>query len=150
MSSYWVSFSWFLISSALYNFKIVITTKPITIDSFMDIIDRHQVTVAVCSPPFGNVLLKSNNLRSLPSIRAAIVAGSPFTEKLINNLKSIFPNGVVRCGYGCTESDCISQTKLNGPNGACSGYPFDNIKIKVSDQASLNLFIKAIKNNFRL
>ncbi|CAG9811411.1 unnamed protein product [Chironomus riparius] len=134
MSSYWVSFHWFLISSALYNFKIIITTKPITPINWMDIIERHQVTVAVCAPRFGQVLLKSSNLRKLFGLRAVIVAGSSFSEKFINDLMPIFPNAVVQCGYGCTECDCISSTRKVGPKGSSSGYPFDNVNIKIVDE----------------
>lgn len=131
MSSFWVSFSWFLISSVLYNSKIVITTKPVTPDLWMDIVERHQVTVAVCVPRFGQILLNSQNLRIIQSLRAVIVAGSSFSEKFINDLIPIFPNALIQCGYGCTESDCISETRKDGPKGASSGYPFYNIKIKV-------------------
>lgn len=131
MSTYWVSFHWFLVASALYSFKIIITTKPVSPDLWMDIIERHKVTVAVCAPRFGQVLLNSVNLRKISSLRAVIVAGSSFSESFINNLIPIFPNAVIQCGYGCTESDCITTTRKIGPKGASSGYPFNNVQIKV-------------------
>ena len=132
MTSYWISFHWFLVKAALYNFKIVMTTKPVTPDLWMDIIDRHQVTVAVCVPRFGQALFSSVNLRKLLSLRSVIVAGSTFSEKFIDKIIPLFPNATIECGYGCTESDCITSTRKLGPKGSSSGFPFDNVMIKVS------------------
>lgn len=99
----------------------------------MDIIDRHQVTVAVCIPQFGSLLLKSKNLRQLPSLRIIPVGGTPFTKKLITDLEPLFPNGHIRCTCGCTEGDQLFVMGQEDPKGTNSGYPFKNVKIKVKN-----------------
>lgn len=140
MWSYSISFIWFIVTCALYDMKFVITTKPTVPDLWMDIVDKHKVTFTVCPPRFGSVFLKSKSVRPLPSLKHVIVAGSSFNEKLIDSLIPLFPNGIVRCGYGCTESDSISSTTRDGPKGSSSGYPFKNVQIKVNYAMSYQFY----------
>lgn len=132
MSSYWVSFAQLLIYCAFFNGKYVIITNPITVDIWMDIVERHQVTIVIIVPVFGKFLLNSTKVRKLPSIRTVVVGGERLTENVLNGLTSIFPNGLIQCIFGCTEKIIVSQTGEDGLNGISSGYPTCNVKIKVS------------------
>lgn len=131
MSSYWVSFYWFLITCPLYNSKMVITSTPMTIDLYMDIIEIQNATVIACIPKIASLLVKLYKHKTFSNVKVVIVAGAAFTEKIVNEIASIFPKATIHCGYGCTECDCISNTGKNGPKGSSSGYPNLNVNIKV-------------------
>lgn len=131
VSSYWISHPQFLISCALYGAKFVITKIPSGPDLWMDIIDRHKVTIVFSVPAFIAVLLKSNKIRKFESLKAVIFAGCVIPQKFVEKVQPLIPNGQVYCCYGSTESDMITSTGNDGPKGTSSGCPSRNFKIKV-------------------
>lgn len=135
MPSYWISFFTIFIKAALYNTKAVIRTDPINIDLWMDVVERRQVTRIVIVPVIGQILLKSKNLRPLPSIKSVIVGGERFSENFLNDLTPIFPNAIIQCLYGSTEHVLLTISREDGPFGASSGYPFYNSQIKIVDES---------------
>jgi len=131
VSSYWISHPLYLVVCALYGYKLVITRIPSTPDLWMDIIDRHKVTVVFSVPAFVAVLLKSNKVRKFESLRVVVFAGCPIPQRFIEKVEPLIPNGQVYCCYGSTESDIISVTSSDGTKGTSSGFPSRNFKIKV-------------------
>ena len=67
-------------------------------------------------------------------MRAHIIGGSIFTEKLIKDLDEYFPNGKSLVGYGLTEADTVTfSCPDEGTVGTSSGYPYYNTNIKIVD-----------------
>ncbi|KAL7013479.1 hypothetical protein ACKWTF_015415 [Chironomus riparius] len=138
--SYWTLHMLFTIYSVLYCMPSVITAKNLTPELWIDIIERHKVTAVFSSPRFCALLLKSKKIRRMDSMRAHIVGGSVFTEKLIKDLDEYFPNGKSLVGYGLTEADTVtSSSGYEGTVGTSSGYPFIGVQIKIIDENGNNL-----------
>ncbi|KAL7012683.1 hypothetical protein ACKWTF_014983 [Chironomus riparius] len=137
--SFWVTYLYMLMQSALYGFKMVITSQRMTPELFMDIVDRHQVSFLFCPPPFGHVLLNSPKLRRMESPLRILVAGTVFTNEYIDKLKEVFPNGTIMACYASSESDILASSLENGVCGLSSGYPADGVNIKVVDENEQNL-----------
>ncbi|XP_070508337.1 uncharacterized protein [Chironomus tepperi] len=132
--SFWVTYIFFLTYCGLYGYKMIITSKRMTPELWMDIVDRHQVTFAFCPPPFGQALLKSPKLRKMESPKRITVAGTVFTEELIEKLKVLFPNGTIMANYASSESDSLAASADSGACGLSSGYPADGVSIKIVDE----------------
>ncbi|KAL7013480.1 hypothetical protein ACKWTF_015416 [Chironomus riparius] len=133
--SYWTLHMLFTVYSVLYSIPCVITAKPLTPELWMDIVDRHKVTVVFSSPRFCSLLLKSKKIRKMNSMRAHILGGSVFTEKLLKDLEEYFPNGKSMVGYGITEADAIAvPSEDEGIIGLSSGYPFIDVQIKIFNE----------------
>lgn len=130
-SSFWVSYMYTQMFCALYGFKMIITSKRLTPELWMDIVERHQVSLVFCPPPFGHVLLNSPKLRKMESPKHITVSGTVFTQDYIDKLKEIFPNGIIMANYASSESDSLSTSLDSGVCGLSSGYPADGVKIKV-------------------
>ena len=92
----------------LYSMPTVITSQTLTPELWMDIVDRHKITVAYVNPRFCSTLQISEKLRKLDSIRILNVGGSVFTKKLIKDVAKNFPNWKVLTCYGTTEGDGIA------------------------------------------
>ncbi|KAL7013476.1 hypothetical protein ACKWTF_015412 [Chironomus riparius] len=138
--SYWATHLLFSIYGALYNIPTIITSQTITPELWMDIVDRYKVTAVMVAPRICASILKSDKLRKLESIRIAIVGGSVFTSKLIQDFAKIMPNGKLLTGYGATEIDSVSMaSKCEDSLLCCSGYPYNNTEIKVVDDNGASL-----------
>lgn len=142
--SFWITHMHMLMYCALYGYKMIITSQKVTPELWMDIVDRHQVSFLFCPPPFGHVLLSSPKLRKMDSPRRIIVAGTVFTQELIDKLKEVFPNGTIMASYASSESDNLTTSLESGVCGISSGYPADGVKIKVSLKSQLAIRQKVI------
>lgn len=139
MPSFWTLHIQLTTLGILYNIPVVISAQPLNPELWVDIVDKHKVTVIFTSPRFGSVILTARNLRKLESVRFLTMGGSVFTEKLIKDLNEILPNGMVAPGYGLTEADCVGMhMHKNEICGLSSGYPFVNTKIKIVDENGIS------------
>lgn len=132
MSSYWASFIYVFIICALFNGKAVIVTDSITVDLWMDIIEKHNVNAVLIVPVYAQLLLKSSKLRKLPSIRNVVVSGERFSRQILTGLASVLPNALIQCCYACTELVPITISGSEPTSGISSGYLSYNVNVKVS------------------
>lgn len=139
VTSYWISHSLFLINSALYGIKFVITKAPLGPDLWMDIIERHNVTIVFSVPAFIALLLKSNKIRKFETVKTVIFAGCPVPPHFIEKVQPLIPNGSSYICYGATEFDVIANTGASGTKGTSSGFPARNFVIKVRFNSRLIL-----------
>ncbi|XP_070507515.1 uncharacterized protein [Chironomus tepperi] len=138
--SYWTLHMNFAIYSVLYSIPSVITAQPLTPELWMDIVDRHKVTVVFSSPRFCSLLLANKKIRKMNSVRSHMLGGSVFTEKLLKDLIEVFPNAKSYVGYGLTEADAIViPSEDEGNVGLSSGYPFINVQMKIVDENGVAL-----------
>jgi acyl-coenzyme A synthetase/AMP-(fatty) acid ligase len=122
----------YTVYSVLNEIPSVITFERLTSELWIDIVDRHKVTIVFASMALAGSILRSKNLKKLDSVRIFIMGGSVFPEKMIRDLEKIFPNGKVMACYGSTETDFLSApSELEGTFGQSSGYPYYNTDIKI-------------------
>lgn len=127
--------------AALYGQKNIITRKNITIDLYVDIINRHNVSVVMCRPNIGVELLCATNIRPMPSVRELIVGSTTFSAKLLEDLKPLFPNAYITPVFGCTEGGVIFAIPEGKVKCRSTGLPFRNVQVKVMFVNFLEIFL---------
>lgn len=81
---------------------------------YLQLIEKHGVTVLCCTPTEYRFMAKADNLASynLQSLRSAVSAGEPLNREVIETFKRHF-NVDVRDGYGQTENTLLIGTLKN-------------------------------------
>jgi len=126
--------------ATLYNIPTVLTSKPLTPELWMDILDRYKVTIVFASMALAGSILRCKTLKKMESVRIFIMSGSVFTEKMISDLENIFPNGKVLVCYGTTETDFLAvPSEKEKTVGLSSGYPYCNTEIKIVSETGSSL-----------
>ncbi|XP_070507513.1 uncharacterized protein [Chironomus tepperi] len=138
--TYWTIHMVLTTFSVLYNIPNVITAETLTPELWMDIVDRHKVTVVFSSIAFAASIIRSKKLRKMESIRIFSTGGSVFSEKLMQDLQEIIPNGKVIFGYGMTEIGRVSTASGDERSiGLTSGYLHYNVQAKICDETGTAL-----------
>ncbi|KAL7013478.1 hypothetical protein ACKWTF_015414 [Chironomus riparius] len=133
--SYWTINMLLTSYATFYNMPTVITAQYLSPELWMDIIDRHKINIVFASPRYLSMVMKSDKLRKLESIRYLIFGGTVCTKKLITDVIKIIPNGKVINCYGATEADNIAVSCKNEDSlDLSSGFPFYNVQIKVVNE----------------
>lgn len=111
------------------------------INSFLNLVNKHGVTVAPVVPPIVLAIAKSPDLNKydLSSIRILKSGGAPLGKELEDTVRTKFPNAILGQGYGMTEAGPVltmslafAKEPLNVKAGAC-GTVVRNAEMKIVD-----------------
>lgn len=70
-------------------------------------------------------------VRPLRSVKTLIVGGCPITESFVESLRDVYPNAMIRSGYGTSECGVVTLNYTKTVKGANSGCVLANIDFKV-------------------
>lgn len=132
-SLYWISGVAFLVIGTLYGHQRVITTQAFSPGMMIDIIERFQVTTLFTIPAMVALMLQSNNLSTMMSLRVIISGGAVLAKNLCEAMKQFIPNGIISNIYGVTEGDIVADS-FNEQRFGSVGKPSLNVDIKIIDK----------------
>ena len=100
---------------------------------FIDLLDRHRVTVVIVPPPVMPLLARSP--RDLPAVELIVSGGAPLGAELQQAVAARFPHAAVGQGYGLTETTAVGtmpDRELGTEPGSC-GRLMPNTELRVVD-----------------
>lgn len=89
----------------------VVTMSRYTLQSMLQYVERYKITVATLVPPIYVVLVKNAELvarHDTSSLKLLATGAAPLRADTMKAIQSMFPQCVIRQGYGMTESPLIS------------------------------------------
>lgn len=89
----------------------VVTMARYSLPAMLQYVARFKITVATLVPPIYVVLVKSAELVAkydLSSLRILATGAAPLREDTMKAIQAMFPQCVIRQGYGMTETPLIS------------------------------------------
>ncbi|RVW21659.1 4-coumarate--CoA ligase 1 [Vitis vinifera] len=117
----------------------ILIMQKFEINTLMELVQKHKVTIAPFVPPILLAIAKSPvaHQYDLSSIRTVISGAAPMGKELEDSLGSKLPNAVIGQGYGMTEagpvlSMCLAFAKepFEIKSGAC-GTVVRNAEMKI-------------------
>lgn len=141
-SLYWAVGINYLLANVFYQFKLILTSKEITVPILVDFIERWNLNTFYVDAYLSFALKKLG--KTFPSVRAVINGGSAITERLIVEQQELFPNAVVLAGYGSTEADALAFGKAFDKIGS-SGVLQKNVMMKVRNFLKFSKIIEKIE-----
>nr|ACZ64784.1 4-coumarate:CoA ligase [Galega orientalis] len=111
------------------------------INVFLNLVNKHGVSVAPVVPPIVLAIAKSPDLNKydLSSIRILKSGGAPLGKELEDTVRAKFPKAILGQGYGMTEAGPVltmslafAKEALNVKAGAC-GTVVRNAEMKIVD-----------------
>ncbi|MGJ8638655.1 MAG: fatty acid CoA ligase family protein [Opitutaceae bacterium] len=121
-------------------------SRPATVDpaKIVQAIQQNEVTNSFGSPALWTKIARHCEAHSitLPSIRRILMAGAPVPPALMEQMRSILPNGEIYTPYGATEALPVSSISaeevlretaartLSG-EGTCVGVPLPGVSVRI-------------------
>ena len=121
-------------------------SRPATVDAekIVRAIQQNKVTSSFGSPALWTKIARYCHTRklTLPSIRRILMAGAPVPPGLMQQMKSIVPNGEIHSPYGATEalpissisaSQVVQETAIltQAGEGTCLGLPLEGVDVRI-------------------
>ncbi|MDQ8193552.1 fatty acid CoA ligase family protein [Coraliomargarita sp. SDUM461004] len=121
-------------------------SRPATVDpaQIVRAIEQNSVTNSFGSPALWTKIARYCERESivLPSVRRILMAGAPVPPALMQQMRTIIPNGEIHTPYGATEalpvssisaSEVLQQTAARTQlgEGTCVGRPLPNVAVRV-------------------
>lgn len=128
---YWTIQSICIFWNILYDAKRIITTREITPEWFMEIIEKFQPTFVLCRSGIRYPLMRSKTIRKSERKLIFTLTGVVITEDIVDGLKPIFPNAIFLGAYGMTEVDFVTIAPILQKKTS-SGVVVDNVQVKVN------------------
>jgi 4-coumarate--CoA ligase len=135
---YWISGVFFLIIGSLYGQKRVITQEVFSPKKFVDIVNRHKVSVFMSAPSAMAQFHQSADAKSLDFLEYLFMGGAIVSKALCEAIQPFLPNGVVKTGYGTTEVDLSAESYYFSRIGSV-GSVAPNVQLKIIDEKGENL-----------
>jgi acyl-coenzyme A synthetase/AMP-(fatty) acid ligase len=114
----------------------VFTKKPFDTSTFMDIVERYQITNVNTPPSQISLLLNSEEFLSsnTQSLQTFMVVGSIFSKTMREKFEKHFPDKIVMIPYGMTET-FVSMSKPSEYRIEFSvgSILFPNVQVKIVD-----------------
>lgn len=129
-------------------------SRPATVnpDDIVRAIQQNEVTNSFGSPALWTKIARhcAQYSITLPTIRRILMAGAPVPPALMEQMRSIIPNGEVHTPYGATEalpvssiaaSDVLADTaaRTQQGDGTCVGHPLPGVEVKIIEAADVPL-----------
>lgn len=130
LGPYWSTSLFLLIYNGLFGYKRVISSEKFSPESFLDIIERREVTSIICTPSLGENILRSKHCRPLQSVTNVLIGGQKFNKNFTHRIQKVFPNAPLMTLYGSTEMDLVTIS-FRGLKETSSGQINYNFSAKV-------------------
>ena len=121
-------------------------SRPATVDpeKIVRAIRQNEITNSFGSPALWTKIARYCESRqiTLPSIRRILMAGAPVSPALMEQMRSIIPNGEIYTPYGATEAlpvssiaatEVLNETASDTRDGAgtCVGLPLPGVAVRI-------------------
>ena len=133
---FWGSAFRSLFLSALTNHSRVVTKKPYTPETFIEMATKHKASSLNLNPPGWTLLLQSTAIHTFdPKYVTMVVSiGGIFTEELRKKMKKFFPSAYFMNLYGMTEITGAYSFPGQPIDGLSVGYVTPNHSMKIVDE----------------
>ena len=84
----------------------VVTVPRFEPQGFIDLLERHRVSIVIVPPPVMPLLARSP--RDLPAVELIVSGGAPLGAELQRAVAERFPHAAVGQGYGLTETTAVA------------------------------------------
>lgn len=114
----------------------ILTTRKFSIDTFIQLVEKYQITNVLMAPYTLNSLLNSQRFRSSnnESLRTFFISGAILSEEARKKFDEVLPNRSLTIGYGMTEQAATVTKPLEYRQGLSVGSMIvSNISIKIID-----------------
>lgn len=122
----------FNILSTLANGGTIYLNFPFKLDSFTNFIDQFSINTVICLPYMINLLSDKQRFLKVKSLN---LTSSITTRPVYDKAKTIFPNALIKIGYGTTEigSRIFGKHPFLPTPPLSVGYPFDDIQYRLRE-----------------
>jgi acyl-CoA synthetase (AMP-forming)/AMP-acid ligase II len=127
------------LGSALAAGARLVTVPRFDPAGFVELLERHEVTVAIVPPPVMPLLARSP--RDLPRLQLIVSGGAPLGAELQQAVAERFPHAAVGQGWGLTETTACGTMpdRERGTAPGSAGRLMPNVELRVSDEGELLL-----------
>ncbi|KAG5682435.1 hypothetical protein PVAND_011788 [Polypedilum vanderplanki] len=133
-SPYWLSGLNCMIFQFLHGRKRLITSKPYTPETFLNLIEKYKINDTFLVPPLLSLLIDTPRFKEadLSSIKYFVTGGLYVSENLRIVVQQKLINGKIKIGYGMTEfGGLLAETQDEFHLGTSVGYPTHNTEVKI-------------------
>ncbi|KAJ8711535.1 hypothetical protein PYW07_008777 [Mythimna separata] len=136
----WATFTMYVTASVAYHVPIVMTTKKVTAEHVIELMEMYRPTWAYFSPSFAVSLLALVRPDQLSSLETLVLLGSPATPELMATLQKKLPKDCHLCdGYGTTETHGYIAIPDREAPLKSNGWPLNFMHYKIIDESGQEL-----------
>ena len=127
------------LGSALAAGARLVTVPRFDPAGFIDLLERHEVTVVIVPPPVMPLLARSP--RDLPRVQLIVSGGAPLGADLQQAVSDRFPHAAVGQGWGLTETTACGTVpdRDRGTAPGSAGRLMPNVELRITDEGELLL-----------
>jgi acyl-CoA synthetase (AMP-forming)/AMP-acid ligase II len=121
------------LGSALAAGARLVTVPRFDPADFLDLLERHRVSVVIVPPPV--IPLLAHSPRELPAVKLIVSGGAPLGADLQRAVAARFPHAAVGQGWGLTESTACGTMpdRQRGTEPGSAGRVMPNTELRVTD-----------------
>lgn len=114
----------------------IITTQPFTSEIWLDIVQRHKVSVTLTPPHFLALILEDPKLNTtdISSVKLFSVTGGMTSQDLCNRMNKRLTNGVVCVAYAMSETTGYISINISALRPGSVGQLLPGINIKIINE----------------
>jgi acyl-CoA synthetase (AMP-forming)/AMP-acid ligase II len=111
----------------------VVTVPRFEPQDFIDLLERHRVSIVIVPPPLMPLLARSP--RDLPDVQLIVCGGAPLGAELQRAVAERFPHAAVGQGYGLTETTAVITLpdRADGTEPGSCGRIAPNTEVRIVD-----------------
>lgn len=133
---FWGSAFGSLILAAITSETRIVTRKPFSVETFLDIASKYKVSYWLMNPPKLTLLLQSPLMEKFDTsnVKTLMALGGIVNEQMRQRVKEIFPKAFFLIFYSLTEVS-VTMTFPGVPiDGLTVGYVQPNHQLKIVDE----------------
>lgn len=132
---FWGSAFGSMLMAAVTNETRIVTRKPFSPETFIDISNRHKVTHFLMNPPMLTLLLHSPLIETIDksAIQMIMSLGGIVSEQMRFCFKKIFPKTFLMICYSLTETSVALTFPGQPIDGLTVGFVAPNHEVKIVD-----------------
>ncbi|XP_037028878.1 4-coumarate--CoA ligase 1-like [Bradysia coprophila] len=132
-SLYWLTGWATILMTTLNSATRIITTKPFTSEIWLDIVQRHKVTVTLTPPHFMALILQDPKLNTtdISSLKLFFCTGGMVSHDVCDRMNKRMPNGVVCVAYAMSETAGFISGNISALRPGSVGQLFPGFDAKI-------------------
>lgn len=135
-SLYWLTGWGTILMTTLQSATRVITTKPFSSEIWLDIVQKHKVTVTLTPPHFLAMILEDPKLNTtdISTMKLYIATGSMVSQDLCDRMNKRLTNGVVCVAYAMSETAGVISINISSLRPGAVGQLSPGVYTKIINE----------------
>lgn len=135
-SLYWLTGWATVLMTVLNSATRIITTKPFTSELWLDIVQRHKVTVTLTPPHFLALILQDPKLNStdISSLKMFFCTGGMVSHDVCDRMNKRMSNGTVCVAYAMSETAGFISANIAALRPGAVGQLFPGFDAKIINE----------------